>query len=432
MSSDEAMILARSLEKQYASWTVTMFSLHPVMDMNKYGEDFGAFIKAFHNNDNIPTNFRAAANALESTTGTDEEEIVSYVIESATAIVSDSNNGVGSACWDIVEEQLDTESLNDLYKPYERTAKILEDRMSSMKNANEAFTDNLQKTASRMRSSDMKDQFGGLNPGRTIPGTTTSYDHSQSGTDNNGNKYTDTDKGNTRVESTKIEGTKSDNWKNAIVADTKLSALEPTLINIQVVAHGSNKNGPNQFTHNLTLGVKTMVRLVRSDLLISNIADACKNSNAIFKFIKWAKGEVHTVRDVLLGVSKSKSKATNDKYENRMLQASIKRKKINNFSKFLDNKVMPNLTVILTSYEVMQVKDLTGVDLTQLHNVVSLMNKYYFLSFGIYDTTAQTLQIYFDGDEDFSWTSINAMKTQTNKSVDLKDTKEILRLMGRV
>jgi len=429
MNTEEAVTIARALEKQFAAWSVTMFSLRPVMDLDKF-DDFSDFLKSFHNNDNIPSNFKAASNVLESATEPVEGETIfkteeeaqpatestdtaivssTWAIESATTIGYNQDAGVGSACWDITKEQLDMENLKDLYRPYERTAQILETKIGSMKTVKEAFSDDLNQAASDLDKLHNADKFTGLNGSNT-------------NVRKDGNVTT----------TVRTDATKEKSYTNSVVPNQRLTALEPTLINIQVVAHGKNSTGPNQFTHNLTLGVKAMVRLVRSDLMIANIADATKNSNAIFKFIKWAKGEVHFVRDVMLGIDSAKAKASNDKYENRLLKSSLKRKKINNFTKFLNNKVMPNLTVIITTYEALQIKELTGVDLTELHNVMNVMNKYYFLSFGIYDTEAQTLQIYFDGDEDFAWASIDAMKTQTNKDVNVKDAQNILKLMGRI
>ena len=93
---------------------------------------------------------------------------------------------------------------------------------------------------------------------------------------------------------------------------------------------------------------------------------------------------------------------------------------------------MPNLTVILTTYEVEAIKQVCGVDLSLLQNALSLINKCYFLAFGIYDSESETLQILFDGDPDFAYVTFDAMKSvNKNQSVDIANLQSVMRLMNR-
>jgi hypothetical protein len=222
--------------------------------------------------------------------------------------------------------------------------------------------------------------------------------------------------------------------KFEVVRNDKLSALEPTMVNVTITRHGVNTgNGPSVFLQQITLGVKAMVRLVRSDLMVANMVEAAKNANAIFKFIRWTKGEIKLVRDFIFGISEAKAAATaNNSMELRVLKSAKKRKSVNNISKFLNNEVLPSLAIIMTTSEIEQVKNICGVDLSQLYNALKLMNKYYLLGFGVYDTVTQSIQILFDGDDDFAYTTIGNMKSQENKDMNLTNTKDVLRMMGRI
>jgi hypothetical protein len=224
------------------------------------------------------------------------------------------------------------------------------------------------------------------------------------------------------------------NAKNEIVKNDKLTALEPTMVNVTVTRHNNNPgSGPSVYLQTITLGVKAMVRLVKSDLMVANMVEAAKNANAIFKFIRWTKGEIKFVRDFVFGISEAKASAlAKSSIESKVLKSSKKRKKINNISKFLDNEVFPTLTIVMTTYEVLQVKNICGVDLSQLYNALKLMNKYYLLAFSIYDPDTQTLQTLFDGDDDFSYATIGTMKSQENKDINLSNTKDVLKIMGRI
>lgn len=113
-------------------------------------------------------------------------------------------------------------------------------------------------------------------------------------------------------------------------------------------------------------------------------------------------------------------------------KALKRRKAVNNVSKFFDNKVLPNSTIIMTSYEVARVAELTGVDLSQDSQALSLIAKSYLLGFGIYDTETNILSMMFDGENDFADVTIGALKAGNNKETDLTNPKEMLKLMGRI
>lgn len=379
IDTEKIITISRALEKQYASLMVTVLSMHNGVDLKKY-DNLTNYVKKFHSNKDIPSNIKAANTAIfgtESITTIDEHI---YGMEA-----------VALACWDITEEQVNESVLNDIYKPYERTKKILEDRLSMAKVATEAINkDDLIQIADDLKRNEKVSEFGGFNKDtvqmRTMP---------------------------------------------AIVKNDRLTAMEPTLINTQFVFYGE---GSKQWTQNVVLGIKAMTRIIRSDLMVSNMADAAKNSNAIFKFIKWAKGEAKFVKDFIFKVGEVKDLATtSSKDGSRWIRALKRRKAINNVSKFFDNKVLPNTTIIITSYEAMKIAELTGVDLTREDNAYNLIAKYYLLGFGIYDTETDILSMMFDdSNASFSQVTISQLASNNKKDVDLNNTREVMKLMGRL
>ena len=60
-----------------------------------------------------------------------------------------------------------------------------------------------------------------------------------------------------------------------------------------------------------------------------------------------------------------------------------------------------------------------------------IMNKYYLLSFGIYDTEQNTMKVLFDCDADWSYTTIGTMRAGVNKTTDVMNQNAIYQLFGR-
>ena len=330
--------------------------------------------------------------------------------------------------WDRVEDQITMESLNDMYRPYDRTQRIMNEKIQSLKIANEDFSDTAKKAYQFASRANNVYNDPGSKSNVPISGgrrkTTKRNEHHQY--DPYGVK---TDTTSSEIVSVDEKPAINRNFNNAVVRNDRLESLEPTMVNVQIVCH-SEKTG--QFMQNLTLGVKAMVRCVSSNLMIASMVEACKSSNRIFTFLKWTKGEKKTL-DFVLGISNAKTKALekNAKMEVRVLRQSQKRKKNNMIGKFLNNEVLPTLSVVLTTYEVLKIKEICGVDLNTLEQAVKLMNKYYLLSIAIYDTEQNTLKTLFDCDDDWSYVSVAAMKSMVNKTNDMLVQNEIFKLFGR-
>lgn len=420
-----AMAIAKAYQQTFASSVVTAYSLNPVMNMKNYKE-VTDFVQKFHSNSGIPSNFAAAGNTVGITSESFTIDVADATI--ASDIPEYAIEALNIRAWDNIEDQVTMESLNNMYRPYDRTKRVMEEKISSLKKANEAISDTLKDIynfaddANKVYNDPGSKSNVPISGGRRV--TTKTNTH---------NQYDPygilTDK---TISETKTEDVKppiNRNFNNSVIRNDKLEMMEPTMVNVQIVCH-SEKTG--QFMQNLTLGVKAMTRLINSNLLIASMVEACKSSNKIFSFLKWTKGEKKTL-DFVLGISSAKKKALekNAKMEIRVLRQSQKRKKNNMIGKFLNNEVLPTLSIVLTTYEVLKIKEICGVDLNLLEQAVKLMNKYYLISIAIYDTEQNTLKVLFDCDDDWSYVSVAAMKSMVNKTNDILNQNEILKLFGR-
>ena len=427
IDTETLMAIAKSYQLTYASSVATAYSLNPIMYTNDTPE-LSDFVKKFHTNSDslLDANINGVANTLginiskkidnvkESDTDISDGDIV---VESANIINSYSKEDyavINSTAWDDIRDSLSMESLNNIYRPYDRVYRIMSEKLNSMSTANEGLLEDINK---RLNSN------GEYNQTIPIKGNN-SEDHSITYKyDKNGNIIEE--KVNNRTQN---GGTIMRTFKNEVVRNTQLDNMEPSMVNVQIVAHGDR----NQTVHNLTLGVKVMARVISSDLMIASMIEACKQSQSIFKFLKWTKGEVKTL-DFILGISAAKSKALekNAKQEVKWLKQSAARKKVNGIGKFLKNEQLPTMSVVLTTYEVARIKEATSINLSELASAMKIMKKYFLLSIAIYDPDQNTIKFLFDCDSDWGIISVGAMKTAVNKTNDILNSNEVLKLTGR-
>lgn len=424
--------IAKAFQYTFASSVATAYSLNGTMDRS-ITPQVSDFVKTFHQNDPklINANLNGIAAALgiqESLINADDLEYIQYEVKDAVVLenvltVRDSFL-IDLIAWDDVEKGLVLESLNDVYRPYQRTEKILRERLDDMHEARamEGIGDSFDKFATQVNQA--------AGPRGDIKNATPV-------TFNEGEKHNKRYGRNGKLESSQDETKKKtfvSNSFNKIERVQNMTSLEPTMVNVQVVAHGgkdaNGESGPS--VHNVTLCVKAMPRIISPSLMIASMVEACQNSHAIFKFLKFTKGEVNTL-DKVLGISASKKKALqkNAKNEVKFLEQSAKRKGKGLIGRFTKNEVMPTMSVIITSYEAEKIKEICGVDLNRYEMAAKLMAKYYLLGFCIYDTEQDTLKVLFDADTDWGTTSFQSMSNATSNAKDMLSQNDVLRIFGR-
>ena len=189
--------------------------------------------------------------------------------------------------------------------------------------------------------------------------------------------------------------------------DSKYNAMAPTVINMTLA---NMKKQVGAWSQNVTIGVKAAPRMMPSSLLVSSLVDACKN-RPIFKFIQWTKHELKFL-DLFFGVSTIR----NDFKDNNRWLGVLRHRAI--MSKLPFAKLNPNTTVIITDNDVHQIYEQCGVNLDDPANVRKLMDKYFFLGFGIYDTEGKMLRIIYDGESDWTHQSLRSIIANTKKDAD--------------
>lgn len=430
IETDVQLAICQALQLQYASMVCTAFSLNPEMSLQKYG-NISDFVQSFHKNGNMPTNTKALL-SLASESSTELDNVSGEVEVSGATLDTDYVDGALTSlaleCWSNTENNLDMTSLNDIYRPYDRTLRIKKEKLAALE---ASLADKLDAVGSRvdMISKGVNDAYKrGLHGNDRLVGQHSGAYTTLKVDKKTGQPITD-EHGRPQMEKRYLNRDRA--VKNEVVHVNKLEAMEPTMVNVSISCHG--EKGEGQWNQTITLGVKVMPRIVRSHVLTTAVADMCKSTHHLInRILKFTKGERNTL-DFVFGVTASKSKAiqANAKQELQLIEQQKRRKKLAKAGKVTGEGIFPILTMVITTYQADKIKELTGMDLTNAGTAKKLMDEYYLLAFGVYDTEQHILQILFDGDSNWALTSIGAMKSMMTKTTDLLNQRQLINLFGR-
>ena len=389
IDNDEIFVMAKSFERSYASMMVSVISMSSYIDLNKYGkEDYLVkFLRRFHSNTNIGGNIIASE---------------SISISDANILPQENVVGVNvAALWDSVYESVDNTSINDMYRPFKRTTRILEDALEA------GMTVKVGKTI--IDNADAIAKMGKKNP---------IYQETEYVTDKNGVVQMDKD-GNplTKVKSTKIirRNPNSKEEFNKVIKSEYMTDMAPTMINVTVIADATGKG--DTWTQTVVLGIKAMVRMVKSGVMINNMMDAFKD-RGLFKWLSWTKGEISTA-ELIFGAGKAMQDGYAAGKGDNWLKLLRERKMTQGINKLLGKRLLPNASIVITESEALAIKEATGVDPHNPADVQKMMNRYFLLAFGIYDTENKLLDVMYDGESQFSTESIRELAAKNKKDTNL-------------
>ena len=391
IDNDEIFVMAKSFERSYASMMVSVISMSSYIDLNKYGkEDYLVnFLRRFHSNTNIGGNIIASE---------------SISISDANILPQENVIGVNvAALWDSVYESVDNTSINDMYRPFKRTTRILEDALEAA--TDDGMTIKFGKTT-------IKNADNIANSGKS------NVFHEEYEKDDDGNYKTDKNgkkipiKGTQRITHTAKD--KHDKFNQVVKADY-MTDMAPTMINITVIADATGKG--DTWTQNVVLGIKAMVRMVKSGVMVNNMMDAFKD-RGLFKWLSWTKGEISTA-ELIFGAGKAMQDGYAAGKGDNWLKILRERKMAQGINKILGKRLLPNASIVITESEALAIKEATGVDPHNPADVQKMMNRYFLLAFGIYDTENKLLDVMYDGESQFSTESIRELAAKNKKDTNL-------------
>lgn len=393
MPFDRSPIIVKGLEAMLASQVVSHLSLHNDIDLGEY-DGIGGYLQKFTNTSAIPDSLMYGKNTFDT--------MKTFVKESAV-LTSNPKGKVDPAavyeCWLDADNVVCEGSLNDIYQPYKDTMKVIESevvRLNDLMIAKEAD----EPKESKIDTQAIKDYYG----------------NKLNGTNSNFNAKANLKHARTREDDAKT-------LKRVPSSDAKVvtrgeAFMEPTMVECEFLLHGQKEG---RVTQKVAFGVKVMPRTIPTGAMVNNLLNTLGTSNPVFTFIKWQKGELKLVKDLLLGMNEAKLDAKANKTAARVFSSlkSLRRK-----AKMVGvtGKAIPvTTTFIITSLEAEQIKQQSGYNLYDEGTAAIILDKLHCMGFGIYDVENERLDILFDGYSDFLSVTPNALKKMTSDQ-----TKDII------
>lgn len=420
---DTQVVIAKGLEKELAALQLALWSADTAFGVDPTSTGgVRDFVKKYHSNNDTPDLISYTGNLVRNTSQYRDEMTHAVATESfdpdtelevlnIKPIPNYVTPGDIAEMWVTVEDRVTMESVNEFYLPVNPVTK------------------KLTKIARAVEAANDESVPADISDGTPADGPTQEVKKPRGFVD----KYNTAN--TTGYKAQTFQGQPGDDLKTArqtmnnakVVTSKELSSLEPTLIEVEFFV----RDGQGNRVQKAIIGVKVMPRIISSVGMVTNIIAAMQGSHTAFQFVKWTRGEVKIVRDLIFGVSQIKQDAiTKDKY-GKYFGAMRKRK--NNFRtfKFGDTTVNPFTIISISKQTADQIKMNAGYDLTDPQMAKRLINTLFLLGFQIVDTNTGIVNTILDDWGDFSDTTISAIKSSNSKESSFSDIKEAMRAMGR-
>ena len=211
----------------------------------------------------------------------------------------------------------------------------------------------------------------------------------------------------------------------------KSNDLLPYGIQVRLIAVNDKKEFV-QFV-DFIVGVKTILHPVTSNDMVDNIARALQNKSLMFKLLKWTTGEISLVKDIILNLQDIKTDAmsrTNKKspFFNTLKRLKNKRVGLRNLT--VPHALIPNATIVITSYEADLLENNYGIDVRNEAVATKLIKNLFLMSFIIMDEGTGTISVLYDADKSFQTYSLETLE-RDNAMNSNKLGREIGRMIAR-
>lgn len=177
----------------------------------------------------------------------------------------------------------------------------------------------------------------------------------------------------------------------------KTNDMMPFALQVRLMA----VNDKNQFVQyiDFVLGIKTIMHSVSSDEIIDNIVRAMKNRSLAFKFLRWTTGEISLFKNIILNMDEIKADALDRQSKKNPLLSKLKQLKkkkfgLHDFS--VPHGIIPNATLVVSSYSVDYIKNTYGIDLKNPSEAKKLVSSLFLMTFMIVDDGSGIIEILYD------------------------------------
>ena len=483
VNMDTAQAVSKALERQYAIFVQIVLSLNPFLDLKK-DKDMAGYLNKIHQNNPSPLDL------LESCTNVYSDE--AYNVHLLMSINEGCNGPVLRSNKEqmfCVEDHLNKNKLNDLYKPANITLPVAESSLNYFckKNGIEVITEakknnnnqrrgnnndavlNFQKAKHkddvefRNKKYDNDVEFRDKKYSDDVDFRDKKYDNDVEFRDKKykddvefrDKKYSDDVEFRDKKYSDDVEFRDKKHAEDIAMQQAKLKAdldraeaefrskamvklsdndvkksneLVPTTLSVTMhVKDGQSFGG----VQNFVIGVKGLMHPVNSNEVINNLLDGYKSGNKFFNFIRFTTGEISFIKDFLLNINELKEDAINaHSKSNSHWWTTLKRRKTlakakNAFSRG-NNKLLPNASIVCSMEEIVEINEVYGLDLMVPANVKKIMNRYFLLGFVIVDESQELCHFIFDGESNYQVVTFKGLERENNNKNDFKEIYKMI------
>ena len=434
---ETAQNISKALERNYSTFAQIAFSHTPT---DKWNDKWTAadYIKNFHQNTGIKTDrndiIHAVNSIMDSYNVYEDNDIIifSATYESATKSINAANR---EQLFDVMEH-LRHDILNNKYIP--KTEVIYNFKNPDL---NKKYNGAVVREASDINKMKKAANSDELNKYKAINSARQNAANYKLNVD----KFEDTKKRNDaeyKLNSDKFDyskskdklATRSIDLNRDMLKDNdvkKSNELVSTTLHVRIRL--VNKDDEDMGVVDFIVGIKCIMHPVKTNDMVINMVNACRNDNKVFNFLRWTTGEISFFKDFLLNMEEIKTDVTAYRTGSSPWWSALKRRKSLSRMKdsmFIGKKILPNATIVISAEEVEFIKSEYGFDLYNPIFFNKIMNSYFLLGFVIVDSSAQIAHFLFEDQTDFQTVTFSALeKSNVN---DERKFKEMLKVVNRI
>lgn len=402
--------ICSALERQFASFAQIAMTMDQTANIKEGGK---GYLRKFHQNAGIKYDMNDLSNDILAIT---KESGVTAVIESVTANgatlkVKVSNQEQLAS----VLESLELNPLNKKFNP--KNLMVLEKASKGSKS----------KGGANITEIDQQYNVSGDMAERDIVQNNTPGTYNMTYTNHNIDE-----KINKNINQSSVKDRKVFNGHN-ILRDNdvkKSNELVPTTMHIRVIIVNDAEEAVD--TVDFIVGVKAVMHPIKSEEMIENVYNGCRQNGPFFNFIRWTTGEISFMKDLILRVNETKLDVYNRSAGASHWWMALKRRK--NMARlrnkvFLPGGLLPNTSIVMTMEEVDYIKTRYGYNLMDERVVDKVMNEYFLLSFVIVDMAGEIAHFMFDGQTSYQSTTFDGLRRETSNQNNIN---EVIKMANRL
>lgn len=210
----------------------------------------------------------------------------------------------------------------------------------------------------------------------------------------------------------------------------KTNDMVPLGVQVRLIAVNDKKEFVQYM--DFIVGVKTIMHIIQTDDMVDNLKRGIENKSLLFKFLRWTTGEISLIKDIILNLDEIKNDNVRQAGKSPFFGTlqRLKNKKVGMTNFTVPHAIIPNATVVISSYEADILQSKYGIDIRRDTIVRMLMNNLFLMTFVIMDEGTGTVSVFYDGDQTYQTYAIETLE-RDNAMNSNKLGKEIGRMISR-